>query len=208
MHFSEESPRKEWLPRILQHFPNEGGLIVTDGSNHGSGVFGKMIRPSGYLRKTWGCQFWPSREQPWLNTHGLHRIEMKRVVTAVLISRKGQERVLFSHSCNGHSRRTLPQQATLTFSPNLRSARRLQQPPDVAQLPQAELARDHRAASAPAPSSAKWLAGNQTSRRKPPGSNQDACAFAGHRPWALPQWKPGRRHPYLLPSPQLPAGWR
>jgi hypothetical protein len=72
---------KEWLPRILQHFPDEGGLIVTDGSNHGSGVFGKMIRPSGYLRKTWGCQFWPSREQPWLNAHGLHRIEMKRVVS-------------------------------------------------------------------------------------------------------------------------------
>jgi len=77
---------KEWLPRILRHFPDEGGLIVTDGSNHGSGVFGKMIRPSGYLRKTWGCQFWPSREQPWLNTHGLHRIEMKRVVSPPVLN--------------------------------------------------------------------------------------------------------------------------
>lgn len=72
---------KEWLPRILRHFPDEGGLIITDGSNRGSGIFSKMIRPSGYLRKTWGCQFWPSREQPWLNTHGLHKIEMKRVVS-------------------------------------------------------------------------------------------------------------------------------
>lgn len=71
---------KEWLPRILQHFPDEGGLIITDGSNSGSGIFRKMIRPSGYLRKGWGCQFWPSREQPWLISHGLHRIEMTRVV--------------------------------------------------------------------------------------------------------------------------------
>jgi hypothetical protein len=44
-------------------------------------VFRKMLRPCGYLRKTWGCQFWPSREQPWLDTYGLHRIEMKRVVS-------------------------------------------------------------------------------------------------------------------------------
>jgi hypothetical protein len=72
---------KEWLPRILQHLPDEGGLIVTDGSNRGSGVFGKMIRPGGYLSKTWGCQFWPSREQPWLTTHGLHRIAMRRVIS-------------------------------------------------------------------------------------------------------------------------------
>jgi hypothetical protein len=45
-----------------------------------------MIRPSGYLRKAWGCQFWPSREQPWLNTHGLHRIEMKRVVSSPVLN--------------------------------------------------------------------------------------------------------------------------
>jgi len=77
---------KEWLPRILRHFPDEGGLIVTDGSNRGSSIFSKMIRPSGYLRKTWGCQFWPSREQPWLNTHGLRRIEMKRVVSPAVLN--------------------------------------------------------------------------------------------------------------------------
>jgi hypothetical protein len=73
---------KEWLPRILRHFPDEGGLIVTDGSNRGSGIFRKMIRPEGYLRKAWGCQFWPSREQPWLTANGLHSIEMRRVALA------------------------------------------------------------------------------------------------------------------------------
>lgn len=70
---------KQWLDRILQHFPDEGGLIITDGSNSGSGIFKKMIRPGGYIRKSWQCQFLPSEEQPWLETHGLYKIEVKRI---------------------------------------------------------------------------------------------------------------------------------
>jgi hypothetical protein len=70
---------KQWLGRILQHFPDEGGLIITDGSNRGSSIFKKMIRPSGYTRESWGCQFWPSPDQPWLETHRLYKIEMKRI---------------------------------------------------------------------------------------------------------------------------------
>lgn len=73
---------KDWLPRLLQHFPDEGGLIISDGSNQGNNIFSKMRRPGGYLRKAWGCQFWPSQEQPWLTTHKLHRIEMKRIVSS------------------------------------------------------------------------------------------------------------------------------
>ena len=70
---------KQWLSRVLQRFPDEGGLIITDGSNSGNSIFKKMIRPDGYIRKSWQCQFWPSREQPWLETYSLHRIEMKRL---------------------------------------------------------------------------------------------------------------------------------
>jgi hypothetical protein len=38
---------KQWLGRILQHFPDEGGLIITDGSNSGDRIFKKMIRSNG-----------------------------------------------------------------------------------------------------------------------------------------------------------------
>jgi hypothetical protein len=71
---------KRWLGRILNHFPEEGGLIVTDGSNSGGGIFRRMIRPNGYTRKSWDCHLRPSGEQPWLDTHGLYQIQIKRFV--------------------------------------------------------------------------------------------------------------------------------
>jgi hypothetical protein len=67
---------KQWLGRILQHFPDEGGLIITDGSNSGDRIFKKMIRSNGYIRTSWRCHLWPSQEQPWLETHGLYSTEV------------------------------------------------------------------------------------------------------------------------------------
>lgn len=70
---------KKWLSRIIQRFPDEGGLIITDGSNSGDHIFKKMIRSNGYLRKSWHCHFLPSIEQPWIETLGLYKIEVKRI---------------------------------------------------------------------------------------------------------------------------------
>ena len=70
---------KQWLGRILQHFPERGGLIITDGSNSGNSIFRKMIRPGGYTRKQWQCLFRPCQERLWLDTHGLYTIEVTKI---------------------------------------------------------------------------------------------------------------------------------
>ncbi len=70
---------KKWLGEILNHFSPEGGLIITDGSNSGGGLFRKMIRPDGYTRKSWEWRFQPTPEQKWLESHGLHSIEVTRI---------------------------------------------------------------------------------------------------------------------------------
>ena len=70
---------KKWLEEILRHFSPEGGLIITDGSNSRSGLFRKMIRPDGYTRNSWGWRFRPALEQNWLESHGLHSIEVTKI---------------------------------------------------------------------------------------------------------------------------------
>ena len=72
---------KSMLSKIITHFPESGGLIVTDGSNTGSGIFKKMIRRDGYSRKDWHCHFQPRADQPWLQSHGLYIIEVTNLTT-------------------------------------------------------------------------------------------------------------------------------
>ncbi len=66
------------LPQILARFPDAGGLIITDGSNSRSGMFRKMSRPDGYIRKPWNCTFRPSSDQPFLTSHRLHMLEITK----------------------------------------------------------------------------------------------------------------------------------
>jgi hypothetical protein len=73
---------KHILEKILHHFPDQGGYIVTDGSNRGSGIFRKMIRHGGYTRKSWKMHFMLSQEQPWIEDLGLYKIEVKRIKIA------------------------------------------------------------------------------------------------------------------------------
>lgn len=68
---------KRLFPRILARFPTEGGLIITDGSNSGSGLFRKMLRPQGYSHIGWHFRIAPAPEQPFLDAYGLHVLEVK-----------------------------------------------------------------------------------------------------------------------------------
>jgi hypothetical protein len=71
---------KSMLSRIITHFPESDGLIVTDGSNSGSCIFKRMIRRDGYTRKSWHCHFQPRADQPWFQSHGLHIIEVTKLI--------------------------------------------------------------------------------------------------------------------------------
>ncbi len=57
------------LPHILKHFPGEGGLIITDGSNSRGGNFEKMISQNG-LRKH-GFNFTKLAVQPLVERNRL-----------------------------------------------------------------------------------------------------------------------------------------
>ena len=70
---------KRWLPEILKHFVSEGGLIITDGSNSGGGLYRKMKRPDGYTKESWGWRFQPALKQRWLESHGLNTIEVTKI---------------------------------------------------------------------------------------------------------------------------------
>src|SRR5271165_6726796 len=41
------------LPHVLRRFPQEGGLIITDGSNSRGGNFKRMIRANGVCKHGW-----------------------------------------------------------------------------------------------------------------------------------------------------------
>jgi hypothetical protein len=62
------------LPLILERFPAEGGLIVTDGSNSRGSNFRKMIRQNGLSKHGW--QFSKLTEQPFVGAHGLWMISV------------------------------------------------------------------------------------------------------------------------------------
>jgi hypothetical protein len=59
-----------FLPYILERFPAEGGVIITDGSNSRGSNFKRMIRPSGMCKH--GCLFMKSSAQPYIESDGLY----------------------------------------------------------------------------------------------------------------------------------------
>ena len=63
---------ESFLPHVLQRFPGDGGLIITDGSNSRGSNFKRMKRPNGMCRHGWA--FRRSPEQPYLASDGLHVI--------------------------------------------------------------------------------------------------------------------------------------
>ena len=70
---------KRMLACIIQRFPDRGGLIITDGSNSGSRLFERMIRPEGYTSKTLGSHFEPAREQTFIQPYGLYTIKVEKL---------------------------------------------------------------------------------------------------------------------------------
>ena len=61
---------------IATKFGNEGGLIITDGSNDEGHIYKKMFRPEGYTRNKTGLHFQLADDQHLLNEYGLHIIEV------------------------------------------------------------------------------------------------------------------------------------
>jgi hypothetical protein len=64
------------LPLILQRFPSEGGLIITDGSNSRGSNFERMIRSRGLTKHGW--TFNRAYEQPLMDDHRLYVIDVRR----------------------------------------------------------------------------------------------------------------------------------
>ncbi len=70
------------LPLILKHFPAEGGLIITDGSNSRGGNFEKKISQNGLTKHGWN--FNKLAEQPLVDTHGLWIVSVTPAVNPTL----------------------------------------------------------------------------------------------------------------------------
>lgn len=67
-----------FLPDILERFPVDGGLIITDGSNSRGSNFKRMIRKSGLDKHGW--RFEARVDQPLLATDGLYCIHVHPAV--------------------------------------------------------------------------------------------------------------------------------
>jgi hypothetical protein len=63
-----------FLRPLLEHFPSNGGLIFTDGSNSRGGNFKRMIRRNGLVKHGW--KFSTTPEQPYLDAHSLWKISV------------------------------------------------------------------------------------------------------------------------------------
>jgi hypothetical protein len=63
-----------FLRPLLEHFPSNGGLIFTDGSNSRGGNFKRMIRRNGLVKHGW--KFSTTPEQPYIDAYGLWRISV------------------------------------------------------------------------------------------------------------------------------------
>jgi hypothetical protein len=69
-----------FLRHVLERFPAEGGLIITDGSNSRGSNFERMIRPSGMCKH--GFLFMKSSDQPYMKSDRLYVV---RVAPAAIV---------------------------------------------------------------------------------------------------------------------------
>jgi hypothetical protein len=67
---------ERYLSKIMKRFEPSGGLIITDGSNHGDGILKRMMRPQGYTKRAWNRHFRLSPIQKPFDAHGLVKIEV------------------------------------------------------------------------------------------------------------------------------------
>lgn len=68
---------KPFLLAVLEKMPSEGGLIITDGSNHGNHYYQKTFRPQGVNKFGYHMCALPASEQPF-EDKGIHIIEVTR----------------------------------------------------------------------------------------------------------------------------------
>ena len=71
---------KKWLSRILEHFPEKNGLIITDGNNCNKKQFRRMIQPGGYYWSSMGWKFTRLLPTPNPEIGGLYVLNVERVV--------------------------------------------------------------------------------------------------------------------------------
>ncbi len=69
---------KPFLLTVLEKMPPEGGLIITDGSNHGNHYYQKTFRPQGVNKFGYHMCALPESEQPFIK-EDLHVIKVKRL---------------------------------------------------------------------------------------------------------------------------------
>ena len=69
-----------FLPYLLQRFPADEGLIITDGSNSRGANFKRMIRPSGMCKHGWF--FCRAAEQPYIESDGSYVVTVTPAETA------------------------------------------------------------------------------------------------------------------------------
>ena len=67
---------KPFLLTVLERMPPEGGLIITDGSNHGNHYYQKALRPQGVNKFGYYMCALPESEQPF-RKENLHVIKVK-----------------------------------------------------------------------------------------------------------------------------------
>ncbi|TLD71168.1 hypothetical protein FEM03_09690 [Phragmitibacter flavus] len=67
---------KTYLDKIMRRMNPSGGLLITDGSNRGNGIYKKMLRAGGYTNQAWGKHFQLSPHQDHFEVHGLKKIEI------------------------------------------------------------------------------------------------------------------------------------
>lgn len=70
---------KRYLAKIIARLDPSGGLIITDGSNHGNGILKRIKRPGGYTKKAWNRHFELSPCQEPFARHDLIKIEVRTV---------------------------------------------------------------------------------------------------------------------------------
>lgn len=65
---------QKWLDAIMSHFPDEGGLIITDGTNSRGHIYKKMLRAKGYTRNKLSFHFQLLTEQRFFDNRSKRKL--------------------------------------------------------------------------------------------------------------------------------------